>query len=159
VHGIGGFAGVATLVALNAIPVSRRRLGCMVYVVETNTVYTPAPLDLSTWLPTGLAPGSTKSLSAVIEAPADGTVKLLVKAPWNGYIGYIAGATSSGSISAEVQIDGVAVTFDDPVAFSTTPADYIFATGNNVVAFGQEVSIIFSSASSPENLSFVLGIA
>ena len=63
--------------------------------------------------------------------------------------------TASGTISAQILINGVAVTGLNSIAVNSSPQN-ITATGNNSVVVGNRVTVVFSSNSSALGVEFSL---
>ena len=63
--------------------------------------------------------------------------------------------TSSGTITAAIQINGTNVTGLSAIAVTSTPAN-VTATAANTVNVGDRVTVVFTSASSANNIEFNL---
>lgn len=85
------------------------------------------------------------------KTPADETVVVCVRAPFAGTIDSFTADVDSGTITANVKINGSSVTSLNAVAVSSTKAS-TNATGANTFAEGDEISITFSSNSSSAGL-------
>lgn len=84
-------------------------------------------------------------------APVDGTVEVLVRAPFGFTINSFTADDDSGTVTVAVKINGTDVTGLAAVAVSSTKAT-TNATAANTVAAGDVVSLTFSSASTPVNV-------
>ena len=63
--------------------------------------------------------------------------------------------TSSGTVTATLQINGTNITGLSGLSVTSTPNSYN-ASGANSVAFGNALSLVFSSNSSATNIQFTL---
>ena len=63
--------------------------------------------------------------------------------------------TSSGTVTAAIKINGTSVTGLSSISVTSTPQN-VTATAANVVAVGNKVQIVFSSAVSPVNINITL---
>lgn len=88
-------------------------------------------------------------------APADGTVEVLVRVPFAGTINSLTVDLDSGTVTIAVKINGTDVTGLSAVSASSTKAT-TNATAANTLAVGDVVSFTYSSASSPVNLRATL---
>lgn len=89
-------------------------------------------------------------------APAVGTVTWVAKSRVAFTIGGVYGVkTTTGTCTFAVKINGTAVTGLSAVAATTSTQD-VTASGGNSVAAGDVVTIEYTAASSPANLSFTL---
>jgi hypothetical protein len=62
---------------------------------------------------------------------------------------------ASGTVTAALKINGTPITGLSSIAVTDT-AQNVNATGDNVVAVGNALSLVFSSSSSPTNIQFTL---
>ena len=90
-------------------------------------------------------------IAYVDSAPVDGTVEILVRAPFGFTINSLTADDDSGTVTVAVKINGTNVTGLSAVAVSSTKAT-TNATAANTVATGDVVSLTFSSASTPVNV-------
>lgn len=90
-------------------------------------------------------------IAYVDSAPVDGTVEILVRAPFGFTINSFTADDDSGTVTVAVKINGTDVTGLSAVAVSSTKAT-TNATAANTVAAGDVVSLTFSSASTPVNV-------
>lgn len=81
-------------------------------------------------------------------APVDGTVEVLVRAPFAFTINSFTADLDSGTVTVAVKINGTNVTGLSAVAVSSTKAT-TNGTAANTVAVGDVVALTFSSASTP----------
>lgn len=82
-------------------------------------------------------------------APVDGTVVVCVRAPFAMTINSLTTDVDSGTVSVVAQINGTNITgLAGPVSVTSTKAT-TNATAANTVAVGDEISLTFSSASTP----------
>lgn len=89
-------------------------------------------------------------------APAVGTVTWVAKSRVAFTIGGVYGVkTTTGTCTFAVKINGTAVTGLSAVAATTSTQD-VTASGGNSVAVGDVVTVEYTAASSPANLSFTL---
>ncbi len=89
-------------------------------------------------------------------APADGTITLCAKAAFGFTINELRGAaTSAGTITWAIKINGTNVTGLSAVAVTSTPQD-VTATAANVVATGDRVTLVKSSTSAAANMEATL---
>lgn len=89
-------------------------------------------------------------------APANGTIVLSAKAAFGFTINELRGlGTSAGTLSVSVQINGTNVTGLTSISVTTTAQD-VSATGANVVAVGDRVTLIIASVSGAAGLEFTL---
>src|ERR1700685_2547281 len=63
--------------------------------------------------------------------------------------------TSSGTVTAALQINGTNITGMSGIAVTSTPQN-VAATGANSVAIGNTLSLVFSSNASAQNIKFTL---
>ena len=63
--------------------------------------------------------------------------------------------TSSGTVTAALQINGTNITGLSGIAVSSTPQN-VTATAANTVAIGNTLSLVFSSNASAQNIKFTL---
>ena len=63
--------------------------------------------------------------------------------------------TSSGTVTAALQINGADITGLGSISVSSTPQN-VSATGANAVAIGDTLSLVFSSDALSENIQFTL---
>ena len=63
--------------------------------------------------------------------------------------------TSSGTVTAALQINATNITGLSGISVSSTPSN-VPATGANTVAVGNRVQLVFSSNSSAQNINFTL---
>ena len=65
--------------------------------------------------------------------------------------------TSSGTVTAALQINGTNITGLSGISVSSTPQNIPASGGANTVAVGNTLSLVFSSNSSATNIQFTLG--
>jgi hypothetical protein len=88
--------------------------------------------------------------------PADGTIVAVAYAIYPFTIDQIFGLkVSAGSITLDVQINGVSIPGLSGLAVTTTPQNPI-ATSQNTVNVGDSVSLVLSNNSSAQDLAFAM---
>jgi hypothetical protein len=93
-----------------------------------------------------------------VGAAADGTIVLMGYAPWAGTINSLKNLqTSTGTITAAVQIGGVNVTGLSSLSVTSTPQSPN-ASGANTFAIGDVITVVLSSNSSAADLQGCLQI-
>lgn len=91
-------------------------------------------------------------------APANGTVTLIASSRYAFTIESLQHLVlSAGTITAEIAINGTAVTGLSAVAVTSTSQN-VSATAANTVAIGDRVTLVLSSAASAANLEFTMAI-
>lgn len=94
--------------------------------------------------------GLKDSFPIVSAAPADGTVVFQVYAPHALTVNSFTADVDSGTVTVALKINGTDITSLSAVAVSSTKATTNATAANTAVA-GDELSIVYSSASSPVN--------
>jgi hypothetical protein len=98
------------------------------------------------------------TLSFSQSAPVDGTIYLDAGAAFPYTINKIkAAATTSGSASVAIKINGTSVTGLSNVSVSNVSAD-TSASALNTVSIGDQVTLVISSASTPVDMRFTLQV-
>lgn len=95
-------------------------------------------------------------LSGVIPVPANATYSLAEYVTEPCLIERVAFKLDSGSLTAAIKINGTAVTSLSAISVTSTQS-VTAATGANSVGYGQRITLVVSSISTPANLAFTLG--
>lgn len=104
-----------------------------------------------------LLPAQATAGQFYMDIVADGTIPLMSDARYAFDISGLFGLkTASGAVTAEVQINGVAVTGLSALAVTSTAQD-VSATALNEVVAGDRVTLVLSSNSSGLGLEFTIG--
>lgn len=105
-----------------------------------------------------LLPSTAAAGQFFMNTVADGTIPLLSDARYAGTIEGLFGLkTSSGTVTAEVQIDGVAVTGLSAIAVTSVAQD-VLATALRSIAVGSRVTLVLSANAAGANLEFTMGV-
>lgn len=160
----------ATLTALAAVTTSADKLiyatGVDTFTTTTLSSFARTFLDdadaaavLSTLGVTSLLAGKGSNVGNngfYDSAPAVGTIYWLAKSQTAFTINGLYGLkTTSGTATLSVKINGTAITGLSGITASSTSQDVV-ASGGNTVAIGDEVSVEYTSVSSPVDLRFNL---
>ena len=97
--------------------------------------------------------GLIEGPSGMIEAPTAKTYVLTQSARYPFTIDSIFVQTASGTLTLDVQIDGMSITGLDLISVSSTPSSET-ASGGNLVIAGNRITMIVSGESSPVDLSW-----
>ena len=97
------------------------------------------------------------SLPIEDSAPADGTIQLTLNAPYPGTINSLTHKLASGSTTIAIKINAANVTGLSAVSPTSTKTT-TNATGTNTFVTGDEITLVYSSSSTPGKFSGSLNI-
>lgn len=132
-------------------------LGSLYVDTETGLTYYKSNALTGALTLLGAAPAADEpfAIPYLDSAPADGTIVVIVRMPFGGTVDSMTVDLDSGTVTVAAKIGGVDITSLDAVAASSTKATTA-ASGANTFVEGDELSLTFSSASSPVNLRLTL---
>ncbi|MBF0261104.1 MAG: collagen-like protein [Magnetococcales bacterium] len=123
---------------------------------QISALTTTALGGLTTTQRGAIVTGMAAPMEMFMTTPADGTYHLSASARFAGTIGYLRQiATSAGTCTAAIKINGTSVTGLSAVAVTSTPQD-VQATAANTFAVGDVLTLAISANSIAANLRFTL---
>lgn len=97
-------------------------------------------------------------ISGEIAAPANGSITVFLYVPFPCTITGLSGKTSAGTLTASVQLDGVAVTGLDALAVSSVEINPTPTQGTTTAqaSAGQTLAIVVSAVAAAANFAYVV---